>query len=468
MSIHRYFSKHDMPSGKLPMSYVKYFDHFDRADIMRGIIKQNIRGFNNRFSAENRFHTFDKLNYSNCRNQLAQITMAFKRIGDDADEVNHVRQTINEQTHRIRTSFDWQSIISDRYDINLVTCNDCSSLEFEDEALSVYDGDNLVCRNCADDYYFHESSGQYVNNDDDNYCDDEDEDNSIIGDYHSSKNSDILGHIPSLFDFHKEPIYLGLELEMEIDRSVNREDRAQILLDAIGNFGEHKYLVLENDSSLDRGFEMITGYTGLDVHREQLAFFKNGFKHAKSHDTSTCGLHIHICKSTMSVLHAAKMVFFINEPQNHNLIYSLARREESSYAMLKNKKENRDWLKYQHSYKSKRDKLAHINEDRYEALNFHNRKTIEFRLFKGTLKYDTIMACLEFTYATWFFTRDASIGDLSIEKFIEHISKPENRANTGFLRAYLQSKGFRIPKLALVKKNPRIGSSSVEPVLQAA
>jgi hypothetical protein len=100
---------------------------------------------------------------------------------------------------------------------------------------------------------------------------------------------------------------------MEINRDHDRSERAEHILDKIGYTPDGtKYCLLENDGSLSNGFEMVTGYSGLE-HTRQLEFFKSRLSGAKSHNTSTCGLHVHICKSDMSLLHASKMVLFVND-----------------------------------------------------------------------------------------------------------------------------------------------------------
>jgi hypothetical protein len=96
------------------------------------------------------------------------------------------------------------------------------------------------------------------------------------------------------------------------------------------------------------------------------------------------------------------------------------------------------WLKH------KADQLCRLNSDRYEALNFRNEKTIEFRLFKGTLKYETMVSCLEFAFACWHFTASASTSELTTGKFLDFICLPENRKDTRFLRAYLKEKGYKL------------------------
>lgn len=239
---------------------------------------------------------------------------------------------------------------------------------------------------------------------------------------------------------------------MEIKSGYDLDARAGELLDNVGQYKNHTYALCEEDGSLDNGFEMVTAYTGLDVHKEQLQYFKEQFEGALSHKTSTCGLHIHVCKSDMSTLHACKMVLFINDADNQKLIYALARRDSSSYSKIHDKKNDKHWLKDAMSAGEnasdnklqKKYQIRNLNSDRYEALNFKNERTIEFRLFKGTLKYQTIMACLEFTFATWHFCKDASQNELTTAKFLEFISKPENRCDTRFLRTYLKEKGFTL------------------------
>jgi hypothetical protein len=230
----------------------------------------------------------------------------------------------------------------------------------------------------------------------------------------------------------------------------DKDNRAGVILENISDYRDedgirHTYCLMEEDGSLDNGFEMVTAYTGLDVHKNQLQYFKQRTRGLKSHDTSTCGLHVHVCKSSMTTLHGAKLVLFINDPANLSLVKSIARRDASGYSKLQNKKEDKHWLKDSvHSSKDKADQLRRLNSDRYEALNFRNDKTVEFRLFKGSLKYETIISCLEFSFACWHFTAQASTNELTTAKFLEFICLPQNRKDTRFLRAYLKDKGYSL------------------------
>jgi len=356
---------------------------------------------------------------------------------------------LNNHYYWMRSLRNWKDLLNNTFtNYSFGACYDCSHLDMEGNFYSLED-DDIICSSCKENYYWNNDENYYQRDewfeDEDEYDDDDSNGYNNIGSYHSSKRK--LGHIPSSFDNRKPRVLLGLELEMETADSgkFNKDERAGHLLDVVGKYKQHTYALCEEDRSLDNGFEMVTSYTGLDVHKTQLEFFKHRFDGMSSHNTSTCGLHIHICKSDMTTLHGAKMVFFINDASNLDLIKAIARRDSASYAKLVDKKSDKSWLKNTvKNSKNKFNQLRGLNYDRYESLNFQNDRTIEFRLFKGTLKYETIMACLEFTYATWHFCKDASIDQLTTKDFIEFICKPENKQDTRFLRVYLRSKGFEV------------------------
>jgi hypothetical protein len=420
-------------------------------------IKRNINSANlSDFQRDNGIASLESLKERKIKRKI--IGIRFQRALRE-DDPAFLMESLNESTYRfIRSNTEWVDILNDKFSCEISACEDCNALEFNDDGTWAYDGDRFICHHCCEHYYhYSDNRDTYVHDDDEN---DDDENDSIIGEYHSS--SDKLGLIPSDHDQTKNPIYLGVELEMEINGSRDRYERAETLLNAIGNHKGHTYCLLENDGSLNDGFEMVTGHTSLSVHRDQLSFFKNQFAGMKSHDTRTCGLHIHICKTGMNMSHASKLILFINDSSNQRLVKAIARRDGSSFAQVKNKKASYTWLKNAKKNSGIRNQLMYLNDDRYEALNFKNPNTIEFRLFKGTLRYETIIACLEFTYASWYFAKDSGINDLTTDNFLKYICKPENRADTKFLREYLKQKNFDLPSLGIVKKNPRNESTALE------
>ena len=369
----------------------------------------------------------------------------------DEDEEGAL-EAINQYGTRVSYRSCMENVLSKyfRHD-SFFCCEDCNNYFNMEESTTTYDGDYRVCQSCLEDNYtYSDNRDTYITHDDwaDEQEDDRNPEYENIGGYHSSKRN--LGHIPSSYDMRTPRVLLGLELEMEVHDDYDKDLRAGVILESISDFRDedgirHTYCLMEEDGSLNNGFEMVTAYTGLDVHKNQLQYFKQKTRGLTSHNTSTCGLHVHVCKSSMTTLHGAKLVLFINDPANAELVKAIARRDASGFAKFQNKKEDKHWLKDSvHSSKHKADQLCRLNSDRYEALNFRNEKTVEFRLFKGTLKYETMVSCLEFAFACWHFTASASTSELTTEKFLEFICSPNNRKDTRFLRAYLKDKGYEL------------------------
>ncbi len=358
---------------------------------------------------------------------------------------------------------DWLNSYSDADDYDdiidylerkkgLVRCDDCGEWELEDHARCYYGNDEAsICRNCIDnEYQWSDRYDEYVygddartaidengqrctiSSDDDNFSYNEDEDtwvhedydpaSRIIGNYHSSKHSQ--REQPSEWTKLKKR-YLGVELEVEVmsDRA-DRATKAKEIFEHVndGEFG--KRVFFENDGSISHGFEIISQPMGLDKHRELWAWLNDRslVKHLRSHNTTTCGLHVHVSKQNLSKLQIAKIVTFVNDVDNEQLIRAVARRYAEGYCRIKHKKIG----------------AAAHSEDRYEAVNITSRKTIEFRIFKGSLKYESVMAAIEFSNAVVDFCGLAktSIKDLKADKFLEFINSDESN-ETEFLRPYL-------------------------------
>lgn len=406
------------------------------------LIKSNLSGNNIR---RDRYGLTDTLEQRLARRKIYRKFGKSLHIAITTQDFSYALELVNNASRKMSFNTDWYSFFEDVFEVSVQQCHDCDCWHSQDDSHNVEDNYD-VCDSCVNSYYWNEHACYYQ---EDPVDEDDDDDSSYdnIGSRHSSKHR--LGHIPSSYDNRKPRVLLGLELEVECKADL--DNTAGNLLDDIGNYAGYQYALCEEDSSLDEGFEIVTGYTGLDVHAKALERFKSRVAGLRSHDTDTCGLHVHICKSDMTTLHASKLVLFINDDSNKALIRAIARRSNNTYAQVKNKKEDKGWLKDALQNKSKASQLRCLNSSRYEALNFQNDKTVEFRLFKGSLKYQTIMACLEFTYASWFFCRDTSVSELTTENFLAFICKDENKQDTSHLREYLDYRGFKNAGKALIK-----------------
>jgi hypothetical protein len=308
----------------------------------------------------------------------------------------------------------------------------------------------------------------------------------VIGSYHSSKEK--CGALPNLDGTAFSGLTLGMELEMEISpradaSNMGREAIARKLVKRIKDArpaawdkNDPGYAFLENDGSISHGFEMVTSWGSLDVHREMVLKVFGPDNHdsdahpfeglLRSNDAEcSCGLHVHLAKPE-SISHAAKMQAFYHDPANRKLIRAIARRYAVHYAKVVDGM-NKDNVKKHavNTMKQQSVNLRHFNTkgnysrgdkqrivsraisrlsggDRYQQVNYCNSATVEIRVFKGSMLPTTIIACLEFSQAVWMFCRDAKATDLTIAKFMEYVNAPSNRQETRFLRAYLAQRGF--------------------------
>jgi len=353
--------------------------------------------------------------------QLTRLRRLITRIDDHANDRDE--------------AMDWM-----RSELDVLLCDECGEWEYSDMLRDTYGG-NDVCRSCIDnDYAYVSRYDQYVYRDSlvsaldedgdrtEVHCDDpnfmwhdgldirahvdyeyEPPEPEVIASYHSSK-----GRFRFQRDdwtaIHKR--FLGVELEVEMaDRYAETKAKAQQLNELINDGEVGSKVFFERDGSLTNGFEIISHPQSLPAHREMWTWLqdKAATKGLISHKSTSCGLHVHVNRDSLTKLQIAKMVAFVNNPDNKEFMTALARRygELSGYCRIK-----------QGNAKVKKPESS----DRYEAVNVTPTKTIEFRIFKGTLKYESLVAALEFVHALCEYTArcgDCSASDLGYESFLK-------------------------------------------------
>lgn len=248
---------------------------------------------------------------------------------------------------------------------------------------------------------------------------------TVIGGYHNSERRAQTICLSSEWTRRHGHRYLGVELEVERADDSNETSNAiaAALLDA-ANVSNARLLWAEHDGSLSDGFELITQPMGLDAQRELWArvLSSRAVRELRSHDTTTCGLHVHVSRTGLTRLQIAKVVVFLNDPRNENFVRAIARRYGNSYCKIKRVRMGSAPLSY----------------DRYEMLNLTSLRTIEFRLFRGTLRTTTVLACVEFAHALLEWARVASCEAITWQAFVAWLYAPEQKPDTVNLRAYLR------------------------------
>jgi len=212
----------------------------------------------------------------------------------------------------------------------------------------------------------------------------------------------------------KGPYFYGIELEVEVDEKLDRRTvYAKNILKLMGDF-----IIVKHDGSIKDlntgkviGFEIVTVPASEEAQKEKWnLFFDNLPKGLRSYDTKTCGLHIHCSRQPLTQLTIAKMLLFVNSKENAPFITTIAGRPPNQFCKIQDKC-------YQ-------DASPKYPKDRYEALNLYNRDTVEFRIFRGTLKRESMFKSLEFCAALIQFCErgNHSIKDCrQVDKFLEYV-----------------------------------------------
>ena len=322
-------------------------------------------------------------------------------------------------------------------------CINCNRIMAEGEGIKK--GDGYVCEDCAKIYeccsicgkpvprnLLCKQGGYYICPD----CQD-DEYNRVLN-YHGFNDWQ-----PKKLSAENNPLYLGIELEVDNVSGYYAEDNNDIILSIVRSMFK-KDLIGSSDSSLDNGFEMVTQPMSLSYWKKnKISELKNLTRFLishdyRSHDTSTCGLHVHVNKSYLGETEEKQdevidKINLVMENFRRELI-KFARRGSNSYSRFL--LEGEDNIKENLSIPSIKDKKN--NHDRYMALNITNNATIEFRLFKGTLKYTTIMATLELVDIIVSIAKDKKVNELVGLSWNDMI----DYKITEFLKPYLQERNL--------------------------
>lgn len=325
--------------------------------------------------------------------------------------------------------FDDQLLCPHCAEGHMTTCTYCG------ERIWAYDnaGDSEtpLCQHCYENHYVScERCGRIIPHDEVYYCDDDE-------DYpYCSSCADDVRHHEAIHNYYYKPIpifygegprYFGVELE--IDGAGEDSDSAETLLDLCNS--KHELIYCKHDGSLDDGFEIVTHPMTLDFHLNEMPWESLCREAARlgyySHQAKTCGLHIHVSRAAFGETEyeqdecIARILYFFEKHWAELLKFSRrTERQLERWAARYGYKEN------------PADILEHVKKGygsgRYTCVNLCNFDTIEFRIFRGTLKVNTIIATLQMVNRICdlaIFSSDDEMKRLSWSEFVSRVTEPE-------------------------------------------
>lgn len=292
------------------------------------------------------------------------------------------------------TCFDGDMLCDDCLDELTVVCERCGERILAEDAA---DSDLTLCRHCYNEYYTScEICGRTIEYDDACYFDDDSDTPYCSSCYDSRCGSEYIydyNYKPSPVFFGNGKRYLGVELE--IDKGGHDDDNARLIANTANR--DERRIYIKHDGSLNDGMEIVTHPMTLDYHINEMPWLdvldeavSLGYL---SHKTSTCGLHVHINRDSFGETRdeqegcISRVLFFVERFWQELLKFS--RRTESQIARWAARYGIKD------DPKSTMDNAKKNYSGRYTCVNLTNYNTIEFRIFRGTLKYNTLIATLQ-------------------------------------------------------------------------
>ncbi len=317
-------------------------------------------------------------------------------------------------------------------------CEHCGERIRNDDA----EGDEHItlCYRCFENHYTTcERCGRIIHHDYANY--DDDEDLPYCDTCFAKLNRRYIhayNHKPSPIFYGEGHLFMGVELE--IDGGGEIGDHAREIMSLVNMDDDHLYC--KHDGSLNDGFELVSHPMTLDYHLYDMdwrAVLEKAVELGySSHNTSTCGLHIHCSRKAFGEEYEeqepaiGRVVYFVEKHWNELVKFS--RRKPSNL--------NRWAARYatiSGTAKETYEKAKNKYTDRYVAVNLQNYATVEFRMFRGTLRYQTFIATLQLVEEICSLAialTDAEMESLSWSDFVSVIDKEEKPE----LIAYLKSK----------------------------
>ena len=212
-------------------------------------------------------------------------------------------------------------------------------------------------------------------------------------------------------------LLLGAEIEVAgNDKEPNRDDVVKKCIQIInGSESDAEDLIYSTSDSTVQ-IELDTMPCSLEFHKNKMNY-KEMFKYLdelgyKGHDCDKAGLHIHACRSYLGKselvqqLTISKILYIIEKFNDE--ICVIARRNNNYCKFVGKDEVNQSLDKLYGKYKDNGKKVA---------LNLQHKDTIEFRMFRSTLKYETFILTLEFVKDIIDFAKSINIEQIELIKW---------------------------------------------------
>lgn len=226
----------------------------------------------------------------------------------------------------------------------------------------------------------------------------------------------------------KDPVLVGVELEVATDHSINE------LIDA----AKEPFFIGKQDSSITGSkrnkIELVTSPSSFKYLKRAYAQWLNNLDYTKFDTTTTTnnGMHVHVGREHFEDnTHIRNFCWFFNNPANSDFLIYIS--ERGNYEAM---------MRYSPFYqfpqgcsrtKAFRQVYNFLGSGFRGITNFkggwESAKTVEVRMFRGVVSYASIVKNLEFVEAIFHFTKGlTSYRQLSLSGFLAWLKEtPANK-----------------------------------------
>ena len=339
-------------------------------------------------------------------------------------------------------------------------CDDCGRVILSEQGyIYAEDTGHTFCEYCADDnVYYCENCENYV--EEAHYV--EGRDGYLCDECY---NECYTEHIHD-YNYKPTPNFLKLENEkntkefLGVEVEVDDGDDFNVLGEVENDLGGLVYW--KHDGSLSEGAEMVSQpctikkWLSLKDDMEQAfgKLVKAGFR---SHDTSTCGYHIHISRDSLGKTRQEQddvidRIILITEVFKDEL-KKFSRRRNYHYCKFASESYS-DYKEYEMDTLEKCKRFKDNCTDRYLVINNNNSNTVEFRVFRGTLNINTFIATLQFVHNVANICKKRPLKRFDGIKWADIINYTQNYKE---LKEYNRLRNIKSTKVIDLFKNEKRG-----------
>ena len=262
---------------------------------------------------------------------------------------------------------------------DVVSCEECGNYWYTNAMETV--GGAWICPDCFENGNYDEREGE-------------------VRDYnYRPREFNYYGHSPDNLRF-------GLEIEMSKPRSNDFNGVSCVAERLPEAYCKYDGSIIGNDA-----FELVThpctlGYfkNEMDLRTALEELARGGYR-SHSATGQSCGLHVHLSRMAFkSENHITRFVMFFEMYKDEMVKFS--RRRMSSLDQ---------WAAFTANYQKNDSLMEKFRElkrgkrSRYRSVNLTNGSTVEVRIFRGTLNYNTVMATVELLDAVYRYTKQIKL-----------------------------------------------------------